>query len=191
MAYYYSPNPDSADYQNKDRFILQNKVKSKAKYYLPKIQSLFPSLKFHLYWTKKNTFGYVFADFEKYYRGLIIGKGENALYRLLKDDYVCIILSNKIPDKYSELYEIDDGKVLRLNIVSFREILSKFGKTSDLVSHVLEESLPSKEELETLKERIERGKVVEKRHSLEKVARFIDAVPENQWADIPKVVMPY
>lgn len=184
--YYYSPNKLDPDYSNLEK--IQKRIKEKALPYLPKIQDLYPSLKINLLWTQKNTFGYVFADFEKRYKGRTIGRGESYLFNQLRDKYVCIVLSDKIPDKYSEEENIDVGKILRINFLRFRNLLSMFGSTKDVVLSFLEEAFPSVGEFEELKERIEKGTAISDKDRLERLLQVVENYPEKNISDLNLLV---
>lgn len=188
MIYYYQPDPSDPDYPKQDQTDLRTKVKDEAKKFLPQIKELYPDLEIGLLWTQKNTFGWVFADFKKTYKGRTIGRGEKDLFRMLREKYVCVVLSEKIPDPFSEISRIEEGEIFRLNFKTFREYLSIFGKTSDVVAAFLRGTIPTDIDLEVLRTRVEEGTAIDEKHKLEKFLEFIETYPEEKIDDLKLLI---
>lgn len=86
-----------------------------------KVLEITHSREIYLYWTSRNTFGYIFTDFEKpkAYRN-VIGKGRKQLFQKIKEDYYCVVLSNSLPHNFRTI-NIDDGKTgIIINIDFFK-----------------------------------------------------------------------
>jgi len=77
------------------------------------------------YWTMRNTFGFIFTDFEwsrgQYER--LIGKGEIDLFDRLKDDFDYVVLS-RTTDRNFRIRNVNDKKVIIINLTHFKEFLN-------------------------------------------------------------------
>lgn len=84
---------------------------------------LHTSINYH--WTRRDTFGFVFTDFEYEREGhqRLIGKGEVDLFRRLKDDYYCVVLSKSLGRNF-QVFEMGPKKCVRLNLDYFKDFLS-------------------------------------------------------------------
>jgi hypothetical protein len=122
MKYYYNPECFKSFMKLEE---LKNSVSTKAQPLADKIsQALLKEIKY--YWTRKDTLGFVFTDFEytseKAHKKLI-GKGEKDLSKNMRDDYVCLVLSRKEEKNFRE-FRIGSEKGLVVNIDYFKEFLN-------------------------------------------------------------------
>ena len=147
-------------------------------------QALFKDISY--YWTTRNTFGYVFTDFEftrtSYER--VIGKGERDLFENTKNDYLCLVLSKTL-DKNFRVFNLERHLGIMININYFKEFLTIIRDRKNTVKLFLYKfSTQSQEELirnwlrnytnfeeirkETLVENIDSMIDVIKKHKIEK-----------------------
>lgn len=108
---------------------LKNLVRAKAQPLAAKISEAWPFKEIKYYWTRRDTLGFVLTDFE-YETGKsesahkkLIGKGEKDLYKNIRDDYVCLVLSRTQDKNFREL-NIGSDKALVVNIDYFKEFLN-------------------------------------------------------------------
>lgn len=77
------------------------------------------------YWTRRDTFGFIFTDFEflhaKYER--LIGKGEKDLFKKTKDDVHFVVLSKTL-DRNIKSIKVGDRPGIIINLNYFKEFLS-------------------------------------------------------------------
>lgn len=128
MEYYYKhQNLSSSQHKTKE---IQRTTLRNANGIRRSLESLF-GRKVSLYWTRRNTFGYVFADFSierESKHEWLIGKGEKDLFEKIKDEYFCLMLSENL-DRNFQVRNVPTQsgstlKVLTINIHHFREFLS-------------------------------------------------------------------
>jgi Shedu protein SduA, C-terminal len=84
---------------------------------------LHTSIGYH--WTRRDTFGYIFTDFEYEQEGhqRLIGKGEIDLFKRLKDDYYCVVLSKSMTRNF-QVFQMGLRKCVRINLDYFKDFLS-------------------------------------------------------------------
>lgn len=126
MKYYYDPERFKGSIKLKE---LKDLVSIKAKPLAAEIsKALFKDINY--YWTRRDTLGFVFTDFE-YETGKsfgsthkkLIGKGEKDLFKNIRDDYVCLVMS-RTEDKNFREVKIGSEKGLVVNIDYFKEFLN-------------------------------------------------------------------
>lgn len=183
MSYYYKQ--DSSDV-SLTRNELKEKLKPKALEILPGIQKIFDE-KITIEFALRNTFGWVFTDFEKDYRGRLIGKGEKDLYDMIKDEYKYIVLSRNIKDDYSEPISFPDGKILRLNIDNFRETM-RMGNTKKLVGAFLKHLVFDESKKSDILRRLDETGELQRQITLERVLKFVEKYPKEKIDDLQKIV---
>ena len=99
---------------------LKDLVSIKAQPLAAKIsEALFKEIKF--YWTRRDTLGFVFTDFEyeteKSFESAhkkLIGKGEKDLFKKIRNEYVCVVLSTTEKKNFRE-FRIESEKILIVN----------------------------------------------------------------------------
>lgn len=126
MKYYYNPERFRSSMKLKE---LKDLVSTRAQPLAARISEvLFKEIKY--YWTRRDTLGFVFTDFE-YETGTLseisykrlIGKGEKDLFKSIRDDYVCLVMSRTQDKNFREI-NIDNEKGLVVNIDYFKEFLN-------------------------------------------------------------------
>ena len=120
MRYYYKPDPRERLSSKRLRESQENRAQSIA----IQLQNLLhTSISYH--WTRRDGFGYIFTDFEYVQEGhqRLIGKGELDLYKKLKDDYYCVVLSKSLGRNF-DVFELGNNQCIRINLDSFRDFLS-------------------------------------------------------------------
>jgi ribosomal protein L19 len=139
MKYYYDPECFKSFMKLKE---LKDLVSIKAQPLADKIsQALFKEIKF--YWTRRDTLGFVFTDFD-YQTGKsfgsthkkLIGKGEKDLFKNIRDDYVCLVMS-RTQDKNFREFNIGNEKGLVVNIDYFKEFLNIIRNSKNTVRFFL------------------------------------------------------
>jgi hypothetical protein len=122
MKYYYNPESSNSSMKLEE---LKDLVRTKAQMLRAKISEvLLKEIKY--YWTRRDTLGFVFADFayssETTHKKLI-GKGEKDLFKNIRDDYVCVVMSRTEEKNFRE-FKIESEKGLLVNIDYFKEFLN-------------------------------------------------------------------
>jgi hypothetical protein len=148
MKYYYNPERFRSSMKLKE---LKNLVGTKAQPLAAKIsKALFKEIR--CYWTRRDTLGFVFTDFEYEVPSgsnhkKLIGKGEKDLFENTRDDYVCLVMS-RTQDKNIREFSIEDGKGLVVNINYFKEFLNIIRNSKNTVRLFLYKfESPQQEEL--------------------------------------------
>ena len=128
MPYYFRADPSIRN-SNK----LKGYEESHARSIAPQIASLLHTT-INYYWTRRDTFGFIFTDFEYTQQGhqRLIGKGELDLFRRLKDDFYCVVLSNSLGRNY-EVFELGRRKCIRINLDYFKDFLAVVRDSSKTV----------------------------------------------------------
>jgi hypothetical protein len=123
MKYYYDPN-NSSSLSTED---LQEVLASKARLLATEIsKSLFKDIAF--YWTRRDTLGFVFADFNfetetgSYKR--LIGKGEKDIFESIKEYYRCLVVSQTLGKNFRVFKMGADDLGIAVNLNYFKEFLS-------------------------------------------------------------------
>jgi len=146
VRYYYDfQKIDSSIYA--DTKSLKEELESSAEDLLRTLSTEIKNLRY--YWTKKSTFGYIFANYE-HEKGKVIGKGEKALYLKLKDDYDFVILSNRLDGKYKKI-SVGEKHGIQINILYFKRIFQKVGDANKIVELFISSPSLDEIELETLR----------------------------------------
>jgi hypothetical protein len=131
MKYYYNLESFKSSVKLEE---LKDKVSIKAQPLSAKIsEALLKEIKY--YWTRRDTLGFVFTDFEYTsdtgYKKLI-GKGEKDLFKNIKDEYVCVVMS-RTQDKNFREFSIENEKGLVININYFKEFLNVIRNSKNTV----------------------------------------------------------
>ncbi len=126
MKYYYDSDNLGSNLETDDlREILTPKAQTLAKEIG---RALFRDITF--YWTRRNTLGFVFADFDfdfelqtgAYKR--LIGKGEKEILESIKDHYRCLVVSRTLGTNFRVFKLDNDNLGLAVNLNYFKEFLS-------------------------------------------------------------------
>ncbi|HZS74063.1 MAG TPA: hypothetical protein VFA69_06120 [Candidatus Nitrosotalea sp.] len=147
MKYYYDYTvideeiyDDTARLKDEIDHSLTAKLASQIKIQIPNI---------NYYWTRKNTFGFVFTTYE-HTSGKVIGKGEKALYEQIKNIFQFVILSHGIKGKFRPI-NIGENHGIMINVTYFRYIFQKVGDANKIVELFLSKPEFDEIEEETLK----------------------------------------
>ena len=147
MKYYYK----SQYVKDRSRKNIQERIKPRVVEIKGYLES-YLNTNLRIYWTRKNTLGYVFADFEfqrENKREWIIGKGEKDLFEKIKDEYFCLVIRKKLDRNYVIREIPTDGsteRFLEVNIDYFKEFLSVIRDRSLTVGLFLYKFTSTKEE---------------------------------------------
>lgn len=75
----------------------------------------------YVYWTSRNTFGFVFTDFEKHKEVRnVIGMGRKRLFEKIQDEYYCVVLSDSLPHNF-RTFEIEGKVGIVINVKDFKK----------------------------------------------------------------------
>lgn len=131
MKYYYDAERFKGSIKLEE---LKNFVSLKAKPLASEIsKALFKGIKY--YWTRRDTLGFVFTDFEytsETAHKKLIGKGEKDLFKNIRDDYVCVVMS-RTQDKNFREFRIGSEKGLVVNIDYFKEFINTIRNSKNSV----------------------------------------------------------
>ena len=131
MRYYYNPSSyESTEYRKNGKYItwkLRNKEEEKAEEIRLKIQSEVKKVthsgkNLEKHWNGVNTYGWIFVDYEiedgAYWNA--IGAGHLDLFKIMNEEYSCLVLSSTMPHNM-RIIEVQDYKILILNIGYFKK----------------------------------------------------------------------
>lgn len=130
MTYYYNPELKTDVKNSNGKYItwkLRNETEDEAETIKSKIQSQVKKIthstkNLELHWNGVSTFGWIFIDYDVKEGGYwnIIGAGHLDLFRIIKEDYSCLVLSKTMPHNM-RIMEIHDYRVLVINIEYFKK----------------------------------------------------------------------
>jgi hypothetical protein len=132
MKYYYDPDHFS---NNIELELLKASVDIKAKQLNMEIEEAFGK-KIRHYWTRRDTLGYVFTDFEYASEGTykrLIGKGEKDLFKNIREKYTCVVLSTT-QDKNFREFDLGTEKGIIINVDNFKEFLTVLRNSKNTVT---------------------------------------------------------
>lgn len=128
MPYYFRPDQSIRSLKK-----LKEYQKSRAESIAQQLANLLHASIRH-YWTRRDTFGFVFADFEYTQKGhqRLIGKGELDLFRRVKEDFYCVVLSTSLTRNF-DIFQLGQRKGIRINLAYFKDFLSVLRDSSKTV----------------------------------------------------------
>lgn len=147
LLYYYDKDDYLEDFD--DTKSLKEKLIPLANQHKQNLAPHFQNL--HTHWSRKNTFGYVFTDFKIKPKGLLIGKGESALFEKIKDHYNYLMLCENLTGKFHPV-DVNGHRILQVNILKYREIFQKAGTVKKLVDLFLDKPTPDEIEIDAVRD---------------------------------------
>ncbi|MCV0392105.1 MAG: DUF4263 domain-containing protein [Nitrosopumilus sp.] len=129
MRYYYDVTtvPSSKEKATNE---LKEEWETEAEKLAKIIKKKIPDVKY--FWTRRDTLGFVFTDFEPKDEKKIIGAGATGLRKKIQEDYDFVLLSGNVTGKHSEI-KSEGKKGIKINIEYFNNIFKKAGNTEKVV----------------------------------------------------------
>lgn len=128
-------DPLEENLSNVDKVKLQNDLSGIAAEIQQKLSHVFDR-EIITHWTRKDTFCFIFSEYDITGKQWVLGTGEMFFAKLVRKKYYCILLSNNMEDNFKE-FNIDGKIGIRINSKNYSEFVSKFKKSNDLVSTFL------------------------------------------------------
>jgi hypothetical protein len=123
MKYYYDPKSSGSNIGTDDlRELLTPKAQSLA---IEIRRALYKGINF--YWTRRDTLGFVFADFDfetetgNYTR--LIGKGEKDIFESIRDSYCCLVVSKTL-EKNFRIFKLGTEFGIAVNLNYFKDFMN-------------------------------------------------------------------
>jgi hypothetical protein len=124
VTYYFDAQKSYATIRGRDLKKLKGHTAPQAKSIAIELSKIFLK-NIYRYWTRRDTFGFVFTDFEflPVKNERLIGRGEKDLFAKTKDDFYFIVLSKTLDRNFKQI-KFGDHSGLVVNLNYYKEFLS-------------------------------------------------------------------